>query len=294
MPGSVLRSERFTISVECGEDRRKLMICQFAKRDGSIFLSFPYFQHTEGVTSLVSWPGGPASTTLSLEPGGRVSSHLVKYSHHPSGRAHFSQDGRVLTLIKKSAVPLAELTGHLFTLHVHGLNAFEPLSEAEAGQPPSASRTGVRFTLGPKCPQSIKLVGMLYRDTELERRAVGGMVHPVMTVHRPDGTSLSAFVCSTPLGRMGQERCLLVYCEQLPRLDLGRESSMLFIGGFDSAAHMDDLDRDVTFLAFSYPADNLNELRQQLGTIDLAPPNHGLQPTAARRKMRPPRLKPRR
>src|SRR5437667_2768383 len=104
MAGSVFRSERFVISVECGVLRRKVFQCQFAKRDGSLFVNFPYFKHSQGVVSLVGWPGGYASTTLSLEPGGRVSSHLVKYAHHPNGRAHFSQDGRVLTLIKKNAV----------------------------------------------------------------------------------------------------------------------------------------------------------------------------------------------
>src|SRR5712691_4530164 len=101
MPGSVLRSERFVISIECGERRHKVFQCQFAKRDGSVFISFPYFRHSEGLVSLASWPAGEVSSVVSLELGGRVSSHLVKYSHHPDGRAHFSQDGKVLTVIKK-------------------------------------------------------------------------------------------------------------------------------------------------------------------------------------------------
>jgi hypothetical protein len=206
---------------------------------------------------------------------------LVKYAHHPSGRAHFSQDGKVLTLIKKNAVPLADLEGHLFTLHVHGLEGFDALDDAELNEAPNVKRTGVRFTLGPDCPGSVKLVGMLYRDTTLERRSADGIVHPVMQLKTPDGTILSGFICSQVLGRPGQERCVLIYCESMPKLDQGRESSMLFVSGFDSAAAMNDVTRAVSFLAFSYPADNVEDLRRRLGSIDFTPPNLGLQPTAA-------------
>ena len=269
MPGSVFRSERFVISVECGSLRRKIFQCQFAKQDGSVFVNFPYFRHSEGVVSLVDWPGGQPTTTLSLETAGRVSSHLVKYAHHPSGRAHFSQDGKVLTLIKKDALPLAELEGHLFTLQVHGLEGFEALDEAELNEAPSLKRTGVRFTLGPECPGSVKFVGMLYRDTTLERRSADGIVHPAMQLKRPDGSTLNGFVCSQVLGRPGHERCLLIYSESMPKLDQSRESSMLFVGGFDSAAAMNDVERAVSFLAFSYPAENVDDLRRRLGSIDL-------------------------
>lgn len=281
MPGSVFRSERFVISVECGALRRKVFQCQFARRDGSVFVNFPYFQHSQGVVSLVDWHAGQPATTLSLETAGRVSSHLVKYAHHPSGRSHFSQDGKVLTLIKKNAVPLADLEGHLFTLHVHGLEGFEALGDAEMNEAPNAKRTGVRFTLGSACPGSVKFVGMLYRDTTLERRSADGMVHPVMQLKRTDGTTVSGFICSQVFGRVGHERCLLVYCEPMPKLDQGRGSSMLFVGGFDSAASMNDVARPVSFLAFSYPAENVEDLRRRLGSIDFEPPNLGLQAAGA-------------
>jgi hypothetical protein len=272
MPGSILRSERFVVSIECGTRRHKVFQCQFAKRDGSMFINFPYFQHKDGIVSLVAWPGGEGSTVLSLEPGGRVSSHLVKYSHHASGRAHFSQDGKVRTIIKKDAVPLGELEGHLFTLHVHGFDAFETLTDEELNELPSAKKTGLRFTFSDGVPPSVKFVGMLYRDTSLERRAVDGVVHPSMQFAGPDGKTRTGLICSTALGLPGQERCLLLYCEPLPRLDQTRESSMLFFGGFDSATAMNDANTPVTLLAFSYPAENVEDLRQRLGSIDLSRP----------------------
>ena len=122
--------------------------------------------------------------------------------------------------------------------------------------------------LGPECPQWVKFVGMLYRDTSLERRAVDGMVHPAMQFRRADGTTLTGFICSQVLGRPGQERCLMVYCEPLPRLDQNRESSMLFVGGFESADAMNDTERAMSFLAFSYPTEDVEDLRQRLGSMD--------------------------
>lgn len=281
MPGSVLRSELFVISVDLGGGRRhKIFQCRFAKRDGSILVNFPYFRQTDGLVSLVQWPAGQASTTANLELGGKVTSHLVKYSHHPDGRAHFSQDGRVLTQIKKDSVPLAELEGHFFTLHVHGLQHFEPLPEHEANKAPTPKRAGVRFVFDGEEPQSVKFVGMLYRDTTLERRSADGVIHPSMQFMGPDGKARTGMICSTALGLKGQERCLLVYCEPLPRMDQTRSSSMLFVAGFESATVMNDVAKPVSYLAFSYPVEEPEQLRQRIGSIDREPPNLGLQPTA--------------
>ena len=266
-----LRSQRFVVCIECGADRHKVFQCQFAKSDGSVFINFPYFRHKEGLVSLVAWPGGQGSTVLSLEPGGRVSSHLVKYSHHPNGRAHFSQDGKVRTIIKNDAVPLRDLEGHLFTLHVHGFDAFYKLTDAELNEVPSGKKTGLRFTFSDEAPQSVKFVGMLYRDTSLERRAADGIVHPSMQFVGSDGIVRAGVVCSTALGLPGQERCLLLYCEPLPRLDQSRECSMLFIGGFSTATEMVDTRTPVTFLAFSYPVEDAEGLRQRIGSIDFEP-----------------------
>lgn len=269
MPGSVLRSERFIVSVERRGRCHKVFQCQFLKRDGSVFISFPYFRHTSGLVSAVDWPAGQPSTAVSLEPGGKVASHLVKYSHHPSGRAHFSQDGRVRTVIKKQAVPLSEVEGHLFTLHVQGLEAFDVLDRLERNQPPSAKRTGLRFELKDDDPDGVKFVGRLHRDTWLEERAIGHNVHPIMRIIDADGHEKPAFVCSTPMGREGQQLCLVISCEPQPISAPNLESSMLFVAGFDSAAKMNDSNQPVSFLATFYPADNVEDLRERLGSIDL-------------------------
>lgn len=55
-------------------------------------------------------------TSLSLIDGGKVTSHKVKYSHHPDGRTHFSQDGKIFTKVIKSSASFDEVDGHLFTV----------------------------------------------------------------------------------------------------------------------------------------------------------------------------------
>lgn len=280
MPGSVLRSEMFVVSAEWRGQRHKLFQCRFSKKDGSLFVSLPYFSQSTGLVSLATLPVGE-SATINLQEGGKVSSHLVKYSHHPDGRAHFSQDGKVLTVIKKNAVPLEGHGGHLFTLHIHGLRDFKALTDAEARQGPSVKRTGLTFTLEDGESDAVKFVGMLYRDTALERMAVGGLVQPRTHVVGPDGKPKAAFIVSTAAGLPGQERCLVLSCEAMPSLGHTGNSSVLFLGGFDAAAVMNDPTCSATFLALSYPVDDPEELRQRLGSIDYTPPNNRLQPAPA-------------
>jgi hypothetical protein len=62
---------------------------------------------------------------VNIECGGKVTSHLVKYSHHPDGRAHFSQDGKILTAIKRQSIALDRQNGHMFTLYIQGLHALD-------------------------------------------------------------------------------------------------------------------------------------------------------------------------
>ena len=171
-----------------------------------------------------------------------MSSHLVKYSHHPDGRAHFSQDGRVRTEIKKQSVPLDNVEGHLFSLHVQGLHGFEAAQESDKAVAPSRKRTVVRFMLEDPLPGSIKFVGRLHSSGWLQARAVNGMVSPTMQLVQPDGTTRHAFVWSSPLGTPGQERCLVLSIEPLPRLDQARSTSLVFVAGFDARERTDAKD----------------------------------------------------
>lgn len=86
----------------------------------------------------------PAS--LSLLDGGKVTGHKVKYSHHPDGRVHFSQDGKIRTVIQKKSIPLSEAEGHLFTVQLQGLKDFGELSAKEK-QPLLSEEDDTQFSI---------------------------------------------------------------------------------------------------------------------------------------------------
>ena len=123
------RSQRYVVVIEAEGTYFKLIQFMFSKKDGSLFVSFPYFENSEGIAAEIPLPESDAPTTVNLENWGKVTSHLVKYSHHPDGRVHFSQDGKVRTEIVKQSIPIDRLNGHTFTVLIQGLDGFEQTTE---------------------------------------------------------------------------------------------------------------------------------------------------------------------
>src|SRR6185312_17179649 len=71
---------RATVTV--GSYDAEYQICQitFSKKDGSIFVSFPYLAETAGVLSIAKFPDHQSgSVTLSFGEEARSTSHLAKY-----------------------------------------------------------------------------------------------------------------------------------------------------------------------------------------------------------------------
>ena len=263
------RSERYIVAVETASSRCKMFQVMFQKKDGSLFVNFPYFKHGEGIVSLVTWtPENPPPANLSLEPGGKITSHRVKYSHHPNGRAHFSQDGRVLTAIKKQAVPINEIQGHVFTIQLQGLGCFEPLEPAAETPLATTKHITLKFPFSSEEPEAIKFVGFWYPQDAILNRLTSGIVGPMMTLNTRNGKSYRAFICSAPHGHAGEERILALAYEGIPRLDKGGEAALTFIGGFDRPEIVNDLTKTTTFLALWYPVTNADELTTRLGSID--------------------------
>ena len=138
-----IRAERIVCTVRAGQLRVKAFQIVFHK-DGSFFISFPYFRHRTGLLSISSIPAnGSRESQVNLEHGGRVTSHLVKYSHHVDGRAHFSQDGRIFTTIKRQSVALDKQDGHIFSLLIQGLSALDPAHDEL--HPPSVPLSNLRW-----------------------------------------------------------------------------------------------------------------------------------------------------
>lgn len=262
------QSEKFVIKVTINNESYKIFQIIFGKKDGSLFVNFPYYQNSEGLVSLINFPGNinlPAD--LSLVPGGKVTSHLVKYSHHPDGRVHFSQSGKVLTKVKKQSIPLSYMEGHIFTIKLQGLNEFVKVDQKE-----HTKNTDKQIILNynfSKPPQAIKFVGRWYSRTNLIKRIKGKVTGPKVPCETDDGKKYIGFLITHPFKHIDQNYVLLLVCEEIPIIDKNRESALTFIGGFDHPDILNDLTKDTTFLALLYPASNYDELIKQIGSIDL-------------------------
>ena len=264
------RSRSFIVTAAVGCKRYKLLQIMFRKTDGSLFVNFPYYKYSQGIVSLVLWsPTNVPPANLSLVPGGKVTSHLVKYAHHTDGRAHFSQDGKIYTTIKKQSVPLDEIQGHFFPTQLQGLASFEKLETNEYNVQPTNRRTVLNFSFGDNEPESIKIVGRLYQHSVLACNTIGGSgIRSVITVVSPEGKYYAAFCCSAPAGHPGDRRILVITCEGIPTLSKDAETALTFIGGFDNPSIVNDLSVPTTFLALIYPVNDSDDLVKKIGSID--------------------------
>jgi len=253
--------------IAVARQRYKIVQLIFQKRDGSVLVTVPYGPKCDGLVSAATMP--VHGTQMNLRPGGKVTSHLVKYSHHPDGEAHFSQDGKVRTEVRRRAVPLDEAGGHLFTVHVAGYDTFETPTATEATAAPSARRTLLTFDLGATAPTGAKIVGRVYRTESLR---AGGHNPPIAPGPVPtvDGTGTwrPAFLVRPPVGWPGDHRIVMLTADEWPASDLSGDRQMLFVGGFDPGDIARDLNKPLNVLAMSYPIESPDELRRELGTIN--------------------------
>jgi hypothetical protein len=89
------KADRYVIAVRTTSGSRKLfqIVCAL---DGSLYVTFPYYKSGGGQMGEVTldadrkYPG-----SLTVGDDFSVSTHYVKYSHHPSGYAQFSLTGKV-------------------------------------------------------------------------------------------------------------------------------------------------------------------------------------------------------
>src|SRR5439155_17026711 len=120
---TVVKKEIVVIAVETPSGTFKLfqIVC---RRDGSIFVPFPYYKNSSAQLIEGTLIGGQQYPS-DLNVSGPLTTHRVKYTHHADGEAHFSQDGKILTRVRRRANPLQSYSGHLFTVQLQGLSDFQ-------------------------------------------------------------------------------------------------------------------------------------------------------------------------
>jgi hypothetical protein len=257
-----IRAKRIVCTVRAGQLRVKAFQIVFHK-DGSFFISFPYFRHRTGLLSISAIPAnGSRESQVNLEHAGKVTSHLVKYSHHVDGRAHFSQDGKIFTAIKRQSIALDKQHGHLFSLLIQGLSALDPAND----ELQSTKRAAIEFAMEP--PAAIKFVGRWFAVNAMRFSNPTPTIGPVVPGLDPDGNRTDQIFTASP--HANTRHVLAVSCIPIP--SLGPEPEIfLFYGGFSSADIMTDPTKEAGFLAFLYPIADSEKLRERLGSVDFVP-----------------------
>jgi hypothetical protein len=263
-----LAAERYIVTVEVAQDAHKIFQIFFNKKDGSLHLGFPYFIHKEGILSEIKISGGTTfPTDLSLVPGGKVTKHQVHYSHHVDGHAHFAENKKIYTKIRKKSVPLKNQSGHIFTVQIWGVPSFEKITK-EKDKISTNDRTILTFEFK-EMPTALKFVGMWY-STRLLRKSFHGVRDnvPKASLLAPNGTLREGLLLVNPFLDSGDKYALILYCEKIPNKDT--KEALTFIGGFDPPDTVFDHDRETTILSLIYPAHDAENLAKQIGSVDFS------------------------
>ncbi len=260
-----IRSQRVVCVVKAGDLRAKAFQIVFGA-DGSLFITFPYFRHHIGLLSASTIPVTETrQSQVDLQHGGKVTSHLVKYSHHIDGRAHFSQTGKIITAIKRQSISLDRQHGHMFSLLIQGLSALDVADPVkDAGSSPK--RSVVDFDV--EAPEAIKFVGRWFDVNRMRFSNPIPTIGPTLPTLDADGVQRNACLFASP--HANARHVLAVTCEAIPKL--GPEPEMfMFYGGFDPRETMTDPTREAGFLAFLYPLSEEEKIRERLGSVDYIP-----------------------
>lgn len=111
-------------------------------------------------------------TSVDFTEGGKVTSQSVKFSYHPDGNVHFSQDRKILTLIKKQTVPLIDANGHLFTVQINGPQDFKIHQKESKETYRPHKRRYLSFEYPERFNGSVKFLGFYYHISEVAKRMI--------------------------------------------------------------------------------------------------------------------------
>ncbi len=266
-----IRSERFSVSIKINGKPHKIFQIVFhsGKKSGEThnLITFPYFSNSKGLLSRLTFPSGKITTpSISLLPEGKVTSHLVKYSHPIDGVAHFSGDGKIITSIKNKSKRLDVSHGHMFTIQMQGIQEFKL---REGAKKLNDKRIDLDFEFKDGVPEALKFVGWWFKATDIKGTINENVPkQPHFAFREQDGSfKESGFVISPPEDSPLAEFAMLISCQPIPRMDIDGKPMFSFIGGFDE---LNKIDEDMHFLGCIYPAAEYDNLLKTLGSADLA------------------------
>lgn len=259
-------ADRIVVAVQNSDLHKKIFQINFKSSDGSLFVEFPYAKLGAGRLGIVHCPAGTPES-LHFGENAPATTHSVKYVHHPDGEAHFSQDGKIFTKIRRKAVPLTAARGHIFTVMVQGLRHFADLTQKDV---PTPKRGVVPMPVAEGEINALKFVCHLYSSVDLAKMLQGShMDSPWLPIVFEDGRRLVGIVLATKLVQAGQQYFLLVSVEEIRRIAGHTDLYVSLMGGFDPPSIVFDHGRQMSFLMLMYPeVRDMTALLDSVGSVD--------------------------
>jgi hypothetical protein len=192
----------------------------------------------------------------------------VKLSHHPDGNVHFSQDGKIVTAVRRRTFPLATSIGLVFQLHIYHPEKFEEVTKAKK------RRAYLPFVFEERLPQAITIFAEWRRRRAMEANLdpPNGVAGPVtQIINRKTGVASTVFFLMQPDRFALHDHLLIVGVEPTQPLPNVTEPTMILMGGFDpnEVAEPGQKGRHTGLLIWKYPFEPTESLRGLLGSVDL-------------------------
>lgn len=285
---TALRSASFQFRIGYEGKQFKVFRLKYNKKGDIMIL--PYFNDPRGIASICQYRIGDDS--ISLEKNGKITSHLVKFTHHISGEVLFStRTERVLPRVRRQAVPLQLVDHHFATIQLQGLEGGFEETAASTVKSPINSKDQI-FTMKAKdedCkPYKAFKIGFYYRILESLGDDIGrspsrsgiefvdndisiGPTTIVMNQETRKGKN--AVLVAPPEGYALCNKVMIITCEKIPQLSKEDKSMFTMIGGFNSRQSIASGQKPNEFLALAYPLSEkhktIKDLKDMIGSIDM-------------------------
>ena len=260
-------AKRHVIVVETPSGAHKIFALGYNERDSSRFIDLPYLKRDGliGVATGTRNEAGALSDCGFIPVG--TTKYGIKFSYHPDGRTHFSQDGKIYMTLPNDGVSLSKKTGPICTITAYGLSGFRCVSQKDLREDPT--KKGVwALTSSTELPGATFTV-FLKSENDVRTPSSQGIGSPVGTMTTPTGSiTLPAIAIGQPSMDRRHDRVLVVAYRSLGLASAPSESCLLFHGPYVEIPEASLPHGKFVAQAVVYPASLAGKLSELVLSVD--------------------------
>jgi hypothetical protein len=224
-------AKRHVIAVETPSGAYKIFAVGYNKKDSSLFIDLPYLER-DGLIGVATGTRNEAGTLSdhNFIPVG-TTKHGIKFSYHPDGRTHFSQDKKICMTLPHIGVSLSEKTGPICTVTAYGLSGFQRIRHRDLRE--DNAKKGIWALTSSTELAGAAFTVFLKSENDMQTPSSQGIGSPVGTMTTPTGSiTLPAIAIGQPSAERRHDRVLVVAYRSLDLASAPSESCLLFQGPY--------------------------------------------------------------